>query len=89
MMMTLCSRTGLSRKGGLIVQEILDPSHHVVNVCRGRELYTLAILVYPGVVESGKRSSAGYDQRHSLDTHPGPAAIEGQDCCVQHSASTP
>lgn len=47
------TRTGLRGEHVLVVQQILHPSHYIVNVGRRWELYALAILVDPRVVEAG------------------------------------
>lgn len=46
--------SGLTGSGGehvLIVQEVLYPGHHVVDVCRCWKLDTLPILVDPCVIQ--------------------------------------
>ena len=46
--------TGSGGEHGLIVQQVLYPSHHVVDVRWRRELNTLPILVDPCVVQSDR-----------------------------------
>jgi hypothetical protein len=43
-------RTGLCGEDVLVIQEILDPCHDVVDVCRSAKVDAVAILVDPGVV---------------------------------------
>lgn len=42
----------LCRKNSFIVQTVVDPSHDVLNVCRGRKAGGLPVGIEPGIVES-------------------------------------
>jgi len=42
--------TSLSREHGFVVQQVLDPCHHIIDVRWGGKLYALTILIDPGVI---------------------------------------
>ena len=81
-------RTGLGGEDVLVVEEVLHPGHHVVDVGGCGELDALAVLVDPCVVEATSFGQSVREEYH-MDTHLGPADMVGHDCAVQHSARTP
>ena len=84
-------RTGLGGEDVLVVEEVLHPGHHVVDVGGCGELDALAVLVDPSVVQAGgtrERSATAY-RDVTIYPHLGPADMEGHVLAVQHSASTP
>lgn len=81
-------RTGLGGEGVLVIEEVLHPGHHVVDVGGCGELDALAVLVDPCVVEATGFGQSVREEYH-VDTHLGPADMVGHDCAVQHSARTP
>lgn len=90
--------TRLGGEGVLIVNHVLYPCHHVIDVGGGGELDALTILVNPSVVQSvqGVRQSGevgglsvGASTCRTKATYEGPADMAGHDCCVQHSEMTP
>ena len=50
-------RTGLGREDVLVIEQILHPGHHIVDVGGRRKLDTFPVLVDPGVIETGNARS--------------------------------
>ena len=66
----------------LIVKKVLHPCHDIVDVRRRRELYALAVLVDPGVVQAGgtrERAISDSTSRCHDVSLPGPCG-HGRAC---------
>ena len=83
------SRTRFCRERVLVVKQVLHPRHHIIDVCRCRQLHMLAICVDPRVIEPATQSAPQTTPGHKITTDDGPADIAGHVCCVQHSDTTP
>lgn len=87
----VCRRlTGFRGEDVLVVEQILDPGHDIINVCGCGEVDALSILVDPSVVEALSGESSQRMHGGGLeDTYFGPADMVGHECWVQHSEMTP
>jgi hypothetical protein len=85
------ARTTLCREDQLVIQQLLNPRHHVVDVSRCWQGHHSLVLVRPSEVEPGWGviSVRALVQLARTTTYLEAADIDGQFCIVQNSVMAP